>query len=506
MSIGALLALLASPGVFLAISLLDKYSALLRYFRGQPLTVDPYPRAFADGYMLLAFSMTVTGLVTIWKWDRILPDAMDRLNLATLPISNRRIFLASLGAISIVVSVFIADVNAGSMFIYPMVVTADQSSFTPFFTLAFAHLVVLITGSLFAFCACFSIMGLLILAVPRTWFAGASIAARTLLGLTLATLLLSSSRGASWLRLTRSGEDGWYVWNPAIWFSSLYAPLIGRPDLSPPYLWQRGLIALLAALLIALAAYTIGYARSMEGLLAAPSKPFRWPVWIARWGHTPLERAVFSFTLRLLWRSERHSLTVIAATGAGIILGVWSGDMIKLPFFAGFALLAGLRMAMGSPLQPAASWPFRLLAVAQPNETARVVRRIYWVHLAALLLLPSLIWLPPQALFALILLLGMVIEGLAIDFRQIPFTVRAAGFRNTRLVYVLLGLIGLVLVPALGSGLTAWVTQQPLRAVVPLLIAGGVLAARSKIASELAGGRPPLVFEEEQAEVTRLGL
>ena len=113
MSLGALLALLASPGVFIAIGLMDRYSSLLNYFRGVRPIQDHYPRAVGDGYTLLVFSMAVTGLVTLWKWDRILPDTMDRLNLGPLPIPERTVFLSSLAAIALVVAVFIVDVNLG---------------------------------------------------------------------------------------------------------------------------------------------------------------------------------------------------------------------------------------------------------------------------------------------------------------------------------------------------------------------------------------------------------
>lgn len=506
MSLGAALALLASPGVFIAIGLMDRYSSLLNYFRGVRPIQDHYPRAVGDGYTLLVFSMAVTGLVTLWKWDRILPDAMDRLNLGPLPIPERTVFLSSLAAIALVVAVFILDVNLGSMFIFPMVVTADQHGILAFFRLAAAHFAVLLLGSLFTFCACFSLMGMLIAFAPAAWFGGLSLVLRAVTGFALLSMWLTSARGNSWLRLARAGGATWQEWVPPLWFASLYGPLVGRPDVGVGGMGERGLWALGIVFVLALGGYFIGYRRGMEGRLVRSAGRRRWPRWLLTQGATPLERAAFRFALQTLWRSERHSLLVVALLGSGLVFGVMQGDPNRVPFFAGFSLIVALRIAFSVPALPAANWPFRLLAVAGGGEPARVARRLLWLHFGVLVLVPTLFASPLAVTLMVGLLHAILIEALLLDFRQIPFTVRSAGFRSNRLVHALLALTGLGLVPWAGGHLAAWISIMPLRAVLPCALAFILFQFRRQAVEAMTSGQAPLVFEDREEDVIRLRL
>lgn len=506
MSLGATLALLASPGVFIAFGLLDRYSSLLRYFRGRPVAQDQYPMAVGDGYTLLVYSMAVTGLVTLWKWDRILPDPVDRLNLGPLPIPSRSLFLASLAAVAMVVGVFILDVNAGSMLIFPMVVTAEQSAFAPFLRLTAAHLTILVLGSLFTFCACFSVMGTLVAAAPAAWFGRLSILFRAAAGFALLAMWLTSGRGHAWLRMTRAGTATWQEWSPPVWFASLYGPIIGRGDLGPARLWQRALVGLAIVAAVALAGYVIGYRRGMDGRLVRSAGRRRWPRWLLEQGDTPLERAAFRFSLLTLWRSERHTLLVVAMLGAGLVVGGMRGDPLQIPFFAGFSLIVALRVAFRIPAMPPANWPFRLLAVAAGNEPVQVARRLLWLHFGGLVLLPAAVFSPWEVVVVALLIDAVLIEVVLLDFRQIPFTVPAAGFRNTRLVHALLVLLGLGVVPWAGGWTAEWAGRRPLRMLLPMAVTAGLFYFRRDAADALTIGKTPLVFEDREEDVIRLRL
>lgn len=468
--LGAALALLATPGVFLAIGLLDKYSSLLRWFRGKPVYVDPLPRAFADGYTLLLFSMSVTALVTIWKWDRILPDAVDRLNLGPLPVSQRRVFLASLTAIAMVVGVFILDVNAGSLIVYPMVVMAERM-FSEFLRLLIAHLVAVGAGSVFAFCACFSVMGVLMLVIPARVFPAVSVLARA---------VLAGGVLAMWV--TGVG--------PARWFRAMYYPLSGLEGDA----WLA-VLALAASIGVALAAYAFGYRRGMEGRLARESRPLRFSL---RWGATPIERAAFPFTLRGLWRDEALSLLVVSAVMTSIVVGVRARSWTYVPLYVGYAMTVSVYVAMQSAVLPASNWIFRLLAVGVDDAMYRVARRVICLHVGLLVVLPAL-FLAPLVALATACLCFILTEALLFDFRAIPFTLRPEGFRNTRVLHMFLGVIGLAIVPWIG----AWVSQRPARLAALLAVA---LAAPLIRRRALEADRTPLVFDTSQPEVVRLGL
>lgn len=114
LGIGGLLGLLAAPGAFSCLLMLDKYSTLLNWLRGRP-RMDLYVASFPDKYLLVSLAMAVTGIVTVLKWDKILPDAQDYLNLAPLPLRPRAILLANAAAIAVAVLVFAVDVNGVSM-------------------------------------------------------------------------------------------------------------------------------------------------------------------------------------------------------------------------------------------------------------------------------------------------------------------------------------------------------------------------------------------------------
>src|SRR6478609_2298678 len=68
---GALLGFLAAPGAFTSLLMLDKYSALLNWFRGH-LRDDLYVTSVPDKYLFLCVAMAVTGIVTALKWDQLL--------------------------------------------------------------------------------------------------------------------------------------------------------------------------------------------------------------------------------------------------------------------------------------------------------------------------------------------------------------------------------------------------------------------------------------------------
>src|SRR6185437_12246551 len=66
LGLGAVLAILASPGAFASILLADKYSPLLQWLRHQHL--DPFKASVSDEYFFVVMSMTITGLIMVLRW------------------------------------------------------------------------------------------------------------------------------------------------------------------------------------------------------------------------------------------------------------------------------------------------------------------------------------------------------------------------------------------------------------------------------------------------------
>src|SRR5271154_5323582 len=125
LGIGLVLTLLALPGGFVSLFLLNKYGTLLQWLRG--IThIDTLAIVLPDEYFFIVLSMTVTGAVAVWRWDAIFPDRRDYMNLVPLPISTRSIFFANLVAVLFLVGLIAFDVNAASCILFPMVVAASQ--------------------------------------------------------------------------------------------------------------------------------------------------------------------------------------------------------------------------------------------------------------------------------------------------------------------------------------------------------------------------------------------
>ena len=158
LGIGLVLTLLALPGGFVSILLLDKYGTLLQWMRGT-LNVDPLRMSVPDEYFFIVLSMTVTGAAAVWRWDTIFPDRRDYMNLVPLPISTRTIFFANLVAVLFLAGLIALDVNAASCILFPMVVGATQNKFLFFAKFAAVHAVGVVLASVFAFLAVFSMLG-----------------------------------------------------------------------------------------------------------------------------------------------------------------------------------------------------------------------------------------------------------------------------------------------------------------------------------------------------------
>jgi len=117
LGLGVVLAILALPGAFASIFLLDKYSTLLQWLRGQR-HFDFYKASAADEYFFVVLSMTITGLVMVMRWNRLFPDRRDFANLAPLPIPIYQVFLANFTALLGLAVLFAVDVNAVSSFFF----------------------------------------------------------------------------------------------------------------------------------------------------------------------------------------------------------------------------------------------------------------------------------------------------------------------------------------------------------------------------------------------------
>jgi hypothetical protein len=521
LGIGGLLGLLAAPGAFSCLLLLDKYSTLLNWIRGRPRP-DLYIASFPDKYLFLSLAMAVTGLVTVLKWDKILPDAQDYLNLAPLPVRPRAILLANAAAIALAVVVFAVDVNGASMILFPLIVTsAAQTTLPAFVAFAAVHAACALLASFFTFCAVFALLGTLAAVLPRNAFRAISSWVRGIVLVAFLVLLLTGVSGPGFV-LHLAGDRG-LRFLPSFWFLGLYQSWQHRATPALASATAAALPGAAAAFLWMVVIYSLSYRRRFAGVLEAGRKPSGHKLvgvvlafldlFSARAAGFP--RACHRFVVRGLLRNEAHRLSLAVSIGLGWLLAlqdISEGRDHEAPLVAAYLILLGLRVAFDLPASVAANWNFRVALDPRSNESACVARQVMLSFLTSFVLLPCLAyswwrWGLGLALLhtAYVLALSLcLIETLLTGYRKVPLTCPLPGFRDNLLLLCLLLVLGFEAFTHIGAGLERSILPDPaLFLLVPLamLVAWWWKRKRWKKALEAGEAEPGLLFENRPTRV-----
>lgn len=470
LGIGLVLTLLAMPGGFVSLLLLDKYASFLQWLRGMT-NVDPLSVSFPDEYFFIVLSMTVTGAVAVWRWNAIFPDRRDYINLVPLPISTRTIFFANLVAVLFLVGLIAVDVNVASCLLFPMVVAAMQTKFLFFVKFAILHAAVVVLSSVFAFFAVFSCLGVLMAVLPVTTLKRVSTYVRGLIVVYLVTLLCTSFAVPYNLARSSRSAPPWAYLFPSSWFLSLCQVARGRATPALTEISHLALPGLAVCIAVALGTYAIGYRRHFIRIPEMAESGFSGDRLrssrLARHSHrfalrTPFLRGCFPFVWKTLLRSEVHRLVLTAAAGLGLVLASQAAmnavqnsktlrqaalapDAISIPYILTFLLIIGLRIVFEIPTDLRSNWIFQLLIDRDHQECARLaVNVILSVTLPLIVLTAFPLYLyfeSPRvaclhtlivAIWA-VLLTGIVL----VRFRKLPFTCTMPLFKQHSIVILL---------------------------------------------------------------------
>ena len=476
LSAGGMLALLAVPGAFTSLALMGKYSSLVQWLRG--MHIDPYRVSIPDEYFFVVYSMAITGLVTLLRWDHLLPGRRDYANLAPLPLKLRSIFLANVVALASIAVVFAIDVNVVSSFVFPMLVTYQAPTMYPFFAFVAAHVLASMGISLFTFLALLAAQGLLMAALPDSIYRRVSLVVRTGLLIFFVGLLISAFLLPLTVLNFRFGSRLAGGWWPPIWFVSLFESRLPQLHNQMHLPGSVAFEALALAFAMAVLGFTLSYRRYFLRISErpeGPSKPsrvrwlrFEWlnPL-LHVWVHQGPETASFKFILKTLVRNETHLLFFAIWVGIGALLSfeaiagtrapsvsqqLQGGAMVAAPLILAYAIVAGLRFVFDIPAVIEANWVFRL---SEPVVASDVVAR----KIMALSVLPWLlgIWLPLAgsrlgwqnaaligASHCLFLLVG--IDLALLHFHKIPFTCSFTADRDRMLKLLVTSFLTLVVV------------------------------------------------------------
>jgi len=449
----------------------------------------------ADKYLFLALAMGVTGIVTVLKWDRILPDAQDYLNLAPLPVRPRAVLLANAAAIAFAVIVFVVDVNAIPALLFPFFVTAAaEAPLGVYLSFVAIHALVTVLASLFTFCAVFSLLGVLAALLPRQVFRAAAAGLRGALLVAFLALLFSGSAARALLHGVAAHPPSPAAWLPSVWFLALYQQLQHRGTPVFGILANRALVATAAAFLLMVLSYAASYRRRFAAVLeGAPRQSNRRLAAALLWAldrfappKAGFARGCHRFTVRALVRSEPHRLAIAVALGLGAWLAVEeaaAGHWLEAPLVAAYLLILGLRVAFEIPALLGANWIFRAVVEARGAETRPVARRVMLAFLSLFALLPWFVvgaWrsgaLEALAATAYVGALSVsLIELLLEGYRKVPLACPTPGFRDNLLMLCLLQFLGFELFTRAGAALGTWMVNRPLSL---LLLPAAMLAAR----------------------------
>jgi hypothetical protein len=535
LSIATILALLATPAAFVSLFCMDHYGSLLLFLRGQQIRFDPYTESVGDEYFFIVLAMVVAGAVAVWKWDRLVPDRRDYSNLAPLPISRSRIFLANLAALSLLAVVLSLDVNAVSSFLFPLVVCAQQTShvFEVFFA---THTLTIVLASVFGFLAVFALLGILMAVLPYRVFRKASLYARCAIVFMLMALLTTSVSVPRKMQHLQGASHAWMRLPPPAWFLGLCEILRGQKSAALISLGGAAIAGLLCALLLSLAAYSLCYARcfaqSAETVANLPaghagraSVAFR--LLDALFLRSAFQRACYRFSFRTIFRSEEQAFALGGFLSLGIMIvsqallpamqkrpapavsAMPSAEILSIPLIVGFFLILGLWSVCAIPAPLRANWVFRFHVNSRSRECVPLARKLILTFVVPAL---AAICLPVYSHFwgwrvgvvhtALVAVwCALLIEGLLVGFRKIPFTCSLPKFKSHAIVSVLLLALGYFAFTSMTATVESWALADPLWFVLFVPVVLGLPVAIYQRRKTMIESDRWILFEEQSVTV-----
>ncbi len=527
LGVGLVLTFLAMPGGFVSILLFDKYGSLLQWLRALS-HVDPLQIAFPDEYFFIVLSMTVTGAVAVWRWDAIFPDRRDYTNLAHLPMSSRTIFLANFTAVQFLVGLVAIDVNAASCVLFPMVVSFSQLTLPFFLKFAVVHAIGVMLGSVFAFLAVFSVLGIAMALVPPRWLRRISGYLRGVVVVYLVTMLSTSFAIPGLLYRVKGPAPSWSFLLPSCWFVSLCQILRGHANPAMLELGKLCIPAMFMLMLIAICTYTIGYRRHFVRIAeiadgAGVKGKATWRLGFL--DHillkTPSQRGCFRFVARTLLRSEAHRLVMTGVGGLALVLASQSlmnafdgaksarqaaltPEALSIPFIVTFLLVIGLRVVFEIPAELRANWVFQLTLDAERQECSPLARKVIlsailpWVLALTFGAYTYLEGIRLAVLHVGLILVWTVLltDLLLICFRKVPFACSLPVFKQHSIVILIGFCFGFLIYAVSTPDFESSALRQPLELLTLLPVAAVAWFVPRYLEKNAIELEKRLIFEE----------
>lgn len=530
LGLGAILIVLAMPGLLVSLLMFEKYGSFIRWLSGR-LSVDPLAEVVPDEYFFLVLSVVVTGAAAVWRWDAIFPDSRDHSNLVPLPIALRTQFLANFLATALFVVLLSLFTNLASMVLFPVAVFGSQKSFELLGRFALGHALTVTLASAFGFFFVFGLAGLLMSFLPPLAFRRASLLVRFALNSCFLVLLLSCLAVPDWLAHMPIQRAHRLALIPPISFLGLARSIWGSRDPFVSVMAKAALTSVAGGALVAAIANVLSFRRAFlripEIAGVAPLPRQRWSFSLFSPFHKMILRsqsqhACYRFVARTLLRTEVHQqillgfaalALVLAAQALGssgnlhsmVLAPVPPADLLSIPFLLSYCLIAGIRFAFEIPADLRANWIFQLW-LDPKGEDAREVARCVLVTSSTMWPAPFLFlftlvhwgWLPALVHTAIWTSCNvLLIEILLLRFRKIPCTCGYPAFQSHSGLILVAYIFSFLVFTGLLPDLDRWCLTNPLQLVWLGPLFATVFAALRKYRKEMLAMDKQLIFEEE---------
>lgn len=523
------------PGFVAAMYLWPVYHDILRRHR-------PYWARVSDHYLFVVYSMVAMGIIMVFEWDLFFPDLLDIFVLSSLPIKNRKLFLARIATVFIFVVSFLFDANILSTLALPAAI--DPPSLARFLA---GHVLAVAASGIFAAATVLAVQGTLLSLLGARLFRKISLLLQGLFITALLMVLFLYPALSGALPAFMHSNSAFVLYFPPFWFLGVYQRLMEGPSSLPIYmrLAQTGCTVTLWIVAVAIVSYPLAYWRRTRELIEGSGTRDTRSVIVQpinRMLHTtilrvPVRRAIFHFISQTLPRVQRYRIYLVMYGGLGLSLIV--ATVLRLDVLHGqirieispdglraaipmavFWTIAGLRMAFVSPTDARGRWIFQTIQ-GRPQLaqlTAAKTWIITWSIIVSLAVVAALHMLAAPELRGWKTIAGQVLvatglcllltDAFFLNVKILPFTGVKALVRTNLAIVLLKYVAAFVPVVVIVVKLEPWVESNIGHLATSVLaIAGAHLALRvvhRKIVTDHL--KVPDLDEDQQQVFQTLGL
>jgi hypothetical protein len=486
--------------------------------------------AWTPEHFFIATTLFVVGGVSVMSWDAALPDRLDVLVLATLPVRMSTLFAAKVLALFSAPALAVVSLNAFTGLLWPLLFMSRGHRFLHAMRAWPAYWITMIGAAVSIFCSLLVLRALLQNILPRQLFLRLSAIVQAVVLCGLLCLFFLEPSLASVNALTAPENQRVLAWLPAYWFLGMFQQLNG--SMEPQFVWlaQRAYWVLGASLIASAAMVMLSYLRMLPKIVEQPdivpaSRSFALPFWMGNAFH----QAILLFSVRTLLRSRQHRMILSFYVGIGLAIVVGygmtaagkasNGTAIPVTWLLASVLLVvlpvlALRVVAAMPISLQANWIMQMTQV-RPGRSYRRAVRLSWLMMTVLpaVLLVGAVFLrrftsgPAWMHLTLLLVLGLLtVELCLISFAKVPFACSyMPGKANVHVLFWTLPPVIAIVRQELGFENKMFLRPGLFAGFVGLLlvISAGVALA-TEIKSRRSGG---LLFEERlDDELVTLGL